>query len=150
MAPDRHLIGTTAVSRQRKLNFPTDSMTSPWTHEINRTVAALAAETRQLYPTVAGKPGVELQPQRASRTQLPNAKSMCYTSIRPMYRTHKSDGVLAVRHATGYKGRQMVWLEVRNERAVVMVDKAQYNDWKEKHSVRDVERNQHGLQRDVS
>jgi hypothetical protein len=44
----------------------------------------------------------------------------------------------------------MVWLEVRNERAVVMVDKAQYNDWKEKHSMKDVERNQHRLQRDVS
>jgi hypothetical protein len=27
MAPDRYLIGTTAVSRQRKLRFPTDSMT---------------------------------------------------------------------------------------------------------------------------
>jgi hypothetical protein len=28
MAPGRHLVGTTAVSRQRKLSFSTDSMTS--------------------------------------------------------------------------------------------------------------------------
>jgi hypothetical protein len=48
MAPDRHLIGTTAVSRQKKLSFPTDSMTSPtqrlslpscWSHLISDAMA---------------------------------------------------------------------------------------------------------------
>jgi hypothetical protein len=89
-------------------------MTSPLTHEIDRTVAALAADTR-LYPAVTVKSGVELQPQRVSRPQLTYGRSMCFTIIRPMYDMRKRGGVLAVRHVTGPKSRRMVWLEERLE-----------------------------------
>jgi hypothetical protein len=92
-------------------------------------VAALAAETKP-YPTVAGESGGKLKPQRASRPQLPDAGSICFTSMRPMYGTRKSDDVLAGQHVTGDKDRRMMWLEVKNGRAYVMVDKARYNDWK--------------------
>jgi hypothetical protein len=101
------------------------------THEINHTVAAFAAAT--------GKSGVEFQSQYASRPRLPHARSMCFTSIRPVYDARKRGGVLAVRHVTRPKSRRMVWLEVcQDGRARIMVDKAQYNDWKEKHSMKDV------------
>jgi hypothetical protein len=122
-------------------------MTPPLTHEINYTVAEFAAERKKLYSTVAERPGVELQPQGASRSLLRDAGSTCFTSMQSMGDSRESNDVLAGQHTTGDKGRQMVWLEVRNDRAHVMVDKAQYNDWKEKHSMEDVERSQHGLQR---
>jgi hypothetical protein len=89
-------------------------MTSPLTHGIDRTVTALAADTR-LYPAVTVKSGVELQPQRASRPSLPYGRSMCFTIIRPMHDMRKRGGVLAVRHVTGPKSRRMVWLEERLE-----------------------------------
>jgi hypothetical protein len=74
-----------------------------------------------------------------------HAGSTCFTSIQPVDGLRESNDILAGRHATGNKGRQMVWLEIRNERAHVMVDNARYNDWKKKHSMKDVERSQHGL-----
>jgi hypothetical protein len=104
-------------------------MTLP-THEINRTVAALAAKTKS-YPTVAGEAGGKLKPPRASRPRLPDAGSVPITSMRPMYGTRKNDDVLAEQHDTGGKGGPMVWLEVsRNGEALVKVDKARYDDWK--------------------
>jgi hypothetical protein len=103
-------------------------MTLP-THEINHTVAALAAKTKS-YPTVAGEAGGKLKPQRASRRLL-DAGSVPITSMRLMYGTRKNDGVLADQHVTEDKGGPMVWLEVSSDgMALVKVDEARYDDWK--------------------
>jgi hypothetical protein len=119
-------------------------MNPPLTHEINPTIAAFAAAT-ELYSTVAGKPPVEIQSQRASRSQLPDA----FTSIQPMHGTRKSDGVPASRHATGDGAHQMVWLEFENGVARVVVNEAQYNEWKKEYSMKYAGTSQHRLGRDA-
>jgi hypothetical protein len=106
-------------------------MTSPLTHEINRTVAKLAAGTR-LYPTATGESADGLQQQHMSRSQLSNAGSLCSRNVQPMYGARTSDDVLAGQHSTSHKGRQMVWLEYKNGSAYVKVDGARYDNWKKK------------------
>jgi hypothetical protein len=82
MTPDHHLIGITYATRGGgELSFTTTSMT-PWvTHEINRTVAALAAETRSS-PTVADKSCVTRKAQPALRPRLPYARPACFKGIK--------------------------------------------------------------------
>jgi hypothetical protein len=123
-------------------------MTSPLTHEINRTVAKLAAGTR-LYPTAAGESADGLQQQRMSRPQFSNAGSLCSRNVQPMYGARTSDDVLAGHHPTSHKGRQMVWLEYKDGSAYVKVDGARYDDWKKKRSMDDVETVTIGRERDV-
>jgi hypothetical protein len=119
-------------------------MTRPFTHEINHTVAALATKTR-LYPPVPENTSVKLRPQRASRPQICDAS----TTIRSVYRTCKNDGVVAGRQATRDQGGQMVWLEVKDGRANVMVDEVQYNDWRKRYYLKGTETDPHGLRRDA-
>jgi hypothetical protein len=125
-------------------SYTTVPMTRPFTHEINHTVAALAATTR-LCPPMPGKSSVELRPQRALRPQISDAS----TAIRPVYRTCKHDGVVAGRHAKRDQGGQMVWLEVKDGRANVMVDEVQYNNWRKRYYMKGTETDLHGLRRDA-
>jgi hypothetical protein len=118
---------------------------TPWiTHEINRTVSALAAETRSS-PTVADKSCVTRKAQPALRPQLPYARPACFKGIKRVDDARKHGGVLALGRVTRTTGRRMVWLKVWNGRAHVMVDKAQHNNWKRKYFTNDVERRQHEL-----
>lgn len=43
----------------------------------------------------------------------------------------------------------MVWLEVKDGRANVMVDEVQYNDWRKQYYLKGTETDPHGLRRDV-
>lgn len=129
-----------------ELSFATVPMTPWFTHEINRTVAALAAETRSS-PIMAGESCVERNPQFALRSRLPYTRPVRPKSIKRVDDARKRGGVQALGQLTGTKSRRMVWLEVWNGRARVMVDKALYNDWKERLSIKDVKRRQHVLRR---
>ena len=124
--------------------FTNIPMTPPFTLEINRTVAALAAETGSS-PIVADKSCVERKAQPALRPQLPYASPTCFRGMKRVDEARKHGGVLALGRVTRTTGRRMVWLKVWNGRAHVMVDKAQHNNWKRKHFTNDVERRQHEL-----
>lgn len=125
-----------------ELDFATVPMTPWFTHEINRTVATLAAETRSS-PTVAGKSCVEREPQPALRPQLPYTRPVRPKSIKRMDNARKHGGVQALGQITRTKSQRMVWLEVWSGSARVMVDEALYNDWKERFFIKDVKRRQH-------
>jgi hypothetical protein len=127
-----------------ELSFTTIPMTPWFTHEIKRTVAALAAETRSS-PIVRDKSCVERKPQPALRLQLPYARPACFKSIKRVDDARKQGGVLALGRVTGTTCRRMVLLEVWNGKACVMVDKAQHNNWKKKYFTNDIERRQHEL-----
>ena len=120
---------------------------TPWfTYEINRTVAALAAETRSS-STVAGKSCVERKPQPALHPRLPYTGPVRPKSMKRVGNARKHGGVQALGQVTGTKIRRMVWLEVWNGRARVIVDEALHKNWKEGYSMKDVKRRQHVLRR---
>jgi hypothetical protein len=100
-------------------------MTSLWTHEVNRTVAALA-ETKQPHPTTAGKPGVELQPQRASQSLLEYLDS----TDQP-FSVHMEP---LLREETRKRKRRGTLLEVEenlfDERLAVKYKVEPWDDWK--------------------
>jgi hypothetical protein len=143
MTPDHHLIGNTYAT-WGELSFTTTSMT-PWvTHEINRTVAALAAEMRSS-PTVADKSCATRKAQPALHPKLPYTRPACFKGIKRVHNARKHGGVLALGRVTRTTDRRMVWLKVCNGRARVMVNKAQHNNWKRKYFTNDVARRQHEL-----
>jgi hypothetical protein len=124
-------------------------MTPPFPLEINRTVAALAAETRSS-PTVAHKSCVERKPPPTLRPQPLYARSVCFIGVQGVDDAHERGGVLAPRRVTGTKSRRMVWLEIWNGKARVMVDEALHKDWKEGYPRQKFKRRQHVLRRVVS
>lgn len=116
---------------------------TPWfTHEINRTVAAFAAEMKSS-PTVADESCITRKAQPASRPQLPYARLACFKGMKRVDDARKHGGVLALGRATRTTDSRMVWLKVWNGRARVMVDKAQHNKWKIEHFANDVARTEH-------
>ena len=88
-------------------SFTITSMTPCFTHEINRTVAARAAEMSSS-PTVADKSCVTWKAQPAIRPLLPYARLACFKGIKRVDDTRKHGGVLAFGRVTRTTGRRMV------------------------------------------
>jgi hypothetical protein len=80
------------------------------------------------------------QSEPALSPQLPYTRPVCLKIIKRVDDAHKYGGAPALGRVTGTTGRRMVWLEVWNGRAHVMVDKALHKNWKEVYPMQDVER----------